>query len=163
MYDISYPGIVQWNKMVFEKLGYMVLAHHHHHDDATESYKQCIQRLIEAIEENQKLEGISANRLHDYSSMHSNLLILLKHCNKDFHFKPQSHNIKNNKEDNLKNNEEDNLDNQQNSESNGRNKDLYGGAKKLSSKKLSSKKLSSKKLSSKKLSKKASSKKSSKK
>jgi len=49
MYDISYPGIVNWNTHVMEKLGYMVLAYNHGHVDATESYKNCIRSLINAI------------------------------------------------------------------------------------------------------------------
>lgn len=84
MYDISYPGIVSWTKSVMEKLGYMVIAHNNGHSDATESYKECIKRLIEAIEENMKLKEISKERLDDYQKMHRNLKVLLKHCEKDF-------------------------------------------------------------------------------
>ena len=93
MYDISYPGIVHWNKMVFEKLGYMVLAFNHGHYDATESYKECISRLIEAIEENIE-KGVSNDRKSDYESMKNNLNILLEHCEKDFNLKNNNNNNK---------------------------------------------------------------------
>jgi len=84
MYDISYPGIVQWNKMVFEKLGYMVLAFDHGHYDSTECYKNCIEQLIKAIEENNDTQDNSKDRLNDYSTMKKNLLVLLNHVEKDF-------------------------------------------------------------------------------
>jgi hypothetical protein len=87
MYDISFPGIADWHKSLFEKLGYMVLAYKNHEYDTTESYKICIEHLMKAIEENMKLEGTSANRLHDYQSMHNNLKVLHHHAVKDFYVK----------------------------------------------------------------------------
>jgi hypothetical protein len=94
MYDISYPGIVQWNKMVFEKLGYMVLAFHHKHYDATESYKNCVENLKKAIKENMEKEGTSKDRLTDYGVMYRNINILLDHIEKDFKVNESNRNNK---------------------------------------------------------------------
>ena len=95
MYDISYPGIVQWNKMVFEKLGYMVLAFHHGHYDATESYKNCVKNLKKAIKENMEKEGTSQDRLTDYGVMYRNINILLDHIEKDFKVNESNRNLVN--------------------------------------------------------------------
>jgi hypothetical protein len=92
MYDISYPGIVCWQKSLFEKLGYMVIAHKNREYEATESYKRCIEHLMKAIEENMKLDGTSADRLHDYESMHNNLKVLHHHAVKDFYVKANRNN-----------------------------------------------------------------------
>lgn len=84
MYDISYPGIVNWNTHVMEKLGYMVLAYNHGHIDATESYKNCITNLIKAIGENMLVNGTSEDRMDDYHKMMRNLEILQQFCDKNF-------------------------------------------------------------------------------
>ena len=84
MYDISYPGIVNWNKHIMEKLGYMVLAYNHGHIDATESYKNCITNLIEAIRENMHINGTSEDRMDDYEKMTRNLEILQQFCERNF-------------------------------------------------------------------------------
>lgn len=84
MYDISYPGIINWNTHLMEKLGYMVLAYNHGHVDATESYKNCIKNLIEAIGENMLVDGTSDDRMDDYSKMTRNLEILQQFCYKNF-------------------------------------------------------------------------------
>ena len=97
MYDISYPGIVNWYKTVFEKLGYMVLAHKHHHYDETHSYKICIINLLKAIEENMSMNNISSDRKHDYEVMYRNVKILYHHAKKDFHKKHENNSNKNNK------------------------------------------------------------------
>jgi len=89
MYDVSYPGIVNWNRHVMEKLGYMVLEYNHNHIDATESYKNCIKNLIHAIDENINVNGTSNDRMDDYGKMKRNLEILQKFCESNFKLKKE--------------------------------------------------------------------------
>ena len=83
MYDITYNGLHHWSKSLFEKLGYMVLAHCHKHDEDTKCYIKNIKSLEKAIKE--KIETIHCeDKKNDLIILQRNVKLLLEHSEKDF-------------------------------------------------------------------------------
>ena len=93
MYDITFCGLNQWNKSLFEKLGWMVLAYNHGHYDVTDSYIVNIKNLHKAILEKMK-DVEDKDKKKDLIIMERNVKILLKHCDKDFNKKLQKKIVK---------------------------------------------------------------------
>ena len=80
----TYHAINKWYETVFEKLGWMVLAHKKGYTDKVHSYKLSLGRLKNAIET--KISKIhEVDRKNDLLILHKNLLVLIDHVHKDFH------------------------------------------------------------------------------
>ncbi len=86
MYDATYFGLHQWNKSLFEKLGWMILAFKHKHYDITDSYIINIKNLHKAIDEKIRFTEDKDTK-NDLMTMKRNVEILLEHCEKDFNKK----------------------------------------------------------------------------
>lgn len=100
MYDTTFFGLNQWNKQIFENLGWMILAHKHNHNDSTDAYIVNIRNLGKAIDEKiQQTEN--KDKKKDLNIMKKNLDILLKHCLKDFKKSNIKHQPKKNKASNV--------------------------------------------------------------
>jgi len=83
MYDVTYHGLHCWSKSLFEKLGWMVLAHSHGHNDETNCYIKNIKNLEKAIKE--KIEMIECeDKRNDLMILQRNVKLLLEHSEKDF-------------------------------------------------------------------------------
>ena len=81
--DYTYPGLVHWYQMMFERLGWMILAKDHGFNDKIVVYKKSIQRLKEGIEK--KLKEVENNdKGQDLEIMLRNVIILMKHVKKHF-------------------------------------------------------------------------------
>ncbi len=75
MYNVTYHGLHNWSKAMFEKLGWMVLAHAHGHQEIVETYLINIGHLMKAIEERKRnLE--EKNRKNDMDILMRNMDIL---------------------------------------------------------------------------------------
>ncbi len=83
MYDITFHGLNCWSKSLFEKLGYMVLAHHHGHNEDTKCYIKNIKSLEKAIKEKIPTT-ICEDKKNDLMILQRNVQILLYHAEKDF-------------------------------------------------------------------------------
>ena len=76
-------GINHWYEEMFEKLGWMVLAKHKGYTDKITTYKNSLMRLKQAIET--KIASVhETDRKNDLKILHSNLMVLINHANKDF-------------------------------------------------------------------------------
>lgn len=83
MYDVSYNGLFYWSKSLFEKLGWMVLAHNSGHIDITKCYIKNIKNLEKAILE--KIPKIKCeDKKDDLKILCKNVKVLLIHAEKDF-------------------------------------------------------------------------------
>ena len=79
----TYRQINKWYEAMFEKLGWMVLAKAKGYNDKVNSYKHSLHRLRQAIE--LKLEQIfEMDKIQDLQILHTNLMILIEHVNRDF-------------------------------------------------------------------------------
>ena len=97
MYNVTYHGLHNWSKAMFEKLGWMVLAHAHGHQEIIDTYLINISHLMKAIEERKKnLE--EKNRKNDMDILMRNMEVLQK-----FVKKTMVSNKSNNKFNNKKN------------------------------------------------------------
>ena len=83
MYDVTYNGLHCWSKSLFEKLGYMVMAHYHGHNEDTKCYIKNIKSLEKAILEKHK-NTVCEDKKNDLMVLHRNVMILLHHAEKDF-------------------------------------------------------------------------------
>ena len=81
--DATMHGLHQWYKEMFEKLGWMVLAHSRGMTDKIQTYLNSLQRLHMALE--QKIAKIhDADDKEDLTIMLKNVEELLSHSQKDF-------------------------------------------------------------------------------
>ena len=81
--DYTYPGLVQWYHAMFERLGWMILAKDHGFKDKIAAYKKSIHRLKEGLEK--KIRDVENNdKRQDLEIMLRNVVLLMKHADKDF-------------------------------------------------------------------------------
>lgn len=83
MYQVTYHGVHEWSKSIFEKLGWMVLAQAHKHESKIAEYKAGIEHLIDALEHLEK-ETQDTDRKRDLSVLKSNAVALQKHVIRAF-------------------------------------------------------------------------------
>ena len=76
-------GLHQWYEDMFEKLGWMLLAQRNGWTDKIMSYKNCINRLEDAIENRWK-QVKDKDTKQDLYIMLDNVKCLKKHVDKDF-------------------------------------------------------------------------------
>jgi len=80
--EVTMHGLHEWYEHKFEKLGWMILAKSHGHTEKVREYKHSLQMLKKAIEH--KMTHIhEMDRKQDLMIMHSNVMILIAHANKD--------------------------------------------------------------------------------
>jgi hypothetical protein len=81
--EITYTGIHEWYKSLFEKLGWMVLSKEHNIDDKVELYKDSLYRLKDCmIKKHKQIKDV--DKKEDLRIMLNNLEVLIKHVEKDF-------------------------------------------------------------------------------
>ena len=80
----SMKGLNDWHDHEFRHLGWMVLSKHNRVSDKVKAYKNSVNRLAKAVEQEMK-EPHSSDRLHDLKILHNNVKVLQKHVKKDFH------------------------------------------------------------------------------
>lgn len=80
--DVTYKGLHDWYKSVFEQLGWMVLAKENGMTDKISVYINSIYRIHMAIEQ---LIKTHPHKKVDLQIMKKNVKILLAHVQKDFH------------------------------------------------------------------------------
>lgn len=83
MYQVTYHGVHEWSKAVFEKLGWMVLAADHKHESKIQEYKKGIKHLIAALEQLVQ-ETHDIDRKHDLGVLKANAIALQKHVDSAF-------------------------------------------------------------------------------
>jgi hypothetical protein len=76
-------GVHEWYRMVFERLGYMVIAKAKGWNTKIAEYKRSITHLIKTIEQ-LKTEYEDRNRVHDMNVLLMNVKVLKTHVDKDF-------------------------------------------------------------------------------
>jgi predicted ATP-binding protein involved in virulence len=79
----SLKGLNDWHDHEFRHLGWMVLSKHNHVNDKVVAYKNSVNRLLKAIEQEIR-ECSSADKLHDLQILHDNVKVLKQHVKKDF-------------------------------------------------------------------------------
>lgn len=82
-YTGTYHGLYSWYKLKFEKLGWMLLAKHEGHTAKIKEYKEGINHLKNAIEE-KIAHTRDLDKKDDLKILHKNVMVLLKHVEKDF-------------------------------------------------------------------------------
>jgi hypothetical protein len=92
-YKVSYHGLHEWYKSMFEKLGWMVLAERDGREHKIMQYKEGVQHLREAIAE--KIgETVDIDKKNDLKILHYNVLCLIEHIAKYFGSMPSIERIK---------------------------------------------------------------------
>ena len=81
--ETTFKGLNRWYKSVFEKLGWMVLAHERGMTDKVKVYVNSVYRIHMAIDQKMK-KTEDKDRLEDLRVMKKNVQILLNHVQKDF-------------------------------------------------------------------------------
>ena len=81
--ETTFKGLNRWYKSVFEKLGWMVLAHERGMTDKVKVYVNSVYRIHMAIDQKMK-KTEDKDRLEDLRVMKKNVQILLVHVQKDF-------------------------------------------------------------------------------
>lgn len=80
--DSTFHGLHNWQKHVFEHLGWMILAKHRGMVDKTATYLNSIRRLKMALE--RKIKNThDHDRKEDLRILHHNVCILCKHAEHD--------------------------------------------------------------------------------
>ena len=79
----TFRGLQDWHKVMFEKLGYMVIAKAKGYDYKIATYKKGLKHLKESIEHVMR-EYTNVNTKHDLKVLHMHLMVLIDHVNKDF-------------------------------------------------------------------------------
>ena len=80
--DVTYKGLQKWYVSMFEQLGWMVLSKAKGMSYKLPTYKTSLQKLKCAIEK--KISYINdIDKKKDLEIMHENLIILIKHAEKD--------------------------------------------------------------------------------
>ena len=80
---VTIQGLHKWYELMFEKLGWIILAEHRGYTDKTTHYKKSLQHLKSEIES--KIEQmVDQDTKTDLKIMHHNLDVLIEHANKDF-------------------------------------------------------------------------------
>jgi len=82
--DATYQGIHNWYKVMFEKLGWMILAKEHGMTDRILSYRLSLERLKTSIEHKHK-HMRDKDRKEDLGILLKNVHVLMEHVEKDFH------------------------------------------------------------------------------
>jgi len=81
--DVNFYGLHKWYKHAFKHLGWMILAHNHGMNDKIEQYMKNIEHLKVQLELKLK-EVKDVDKKRDIKIMLDDLIILIKHCKKDF-------------------------------------------------------------------------------
>lgn len=81
--EATYHGLHEWFKHMFEHLGWMLLARKRGHMEKVEVYKQSLMRLKADLEQRIKFMK-DTDRKQDLRILHSDLMVLIEHTNKDF-------------------------------------------------------------------------------
>jgi len=71
-YNVTFHGLHEWHKHMFEKLGWMVLAKKHGYSDKVKSYINGCKRLKEALEQEVKNDKRPENDKEDLLVLHRN-------------------------------------------------------------------------------------------
>ena len=82
-YKVSYHGLHEWYKAMFEKLGWMVLAERDGRKHKIMQYKEGVQHLREAIAEKIE-ETTDLDKKNDLKILHYNVECLITHISKYF-------------------------------------------------------------------------------
>lgn len=77
----SIKGLYDWHDHEFRHLGWMVLSKHNGVNDKVKVYKNSVNRLLKAIEQEMR-EYHNDDKLHDLKILHSNVMVLKKQANK---------------------------------------------------------------------------------
>lgn len=84
MHEITFHGLHNWGKSLFENLGWMVLVKEHKNNPIKiKAYKESIKQYIIHLNEYKKITNDS-DKKHDLDALIANATILQKHVNKDF-------------------------------------------------------------------------------
>jgi hypothetical protein len=86
-YKVSFHGLHEWYKSMFEKLGWMVLAERDGREHKIMQYKEGVQHLREAIAEKIE-ETTDLDKKNDLKILHYNVEFLIKHISKEFGLMP---------------------------------------------------------------------------
>jgi len=81
--DVTFNGLHEWHKNMFEHLGWMVLAKSHGMTDKIAVYKTSLIRLKHSLEEKIKSTR-EKDRKDDLYVLHMNVSTLIEHAEKDF-------------------------------------------------------------------------------
>ena len=82
-YDITIHGIYKMYTLLFEKLGWMILAQSRKEKDRIKIYTKSIKQLLNLIEKKKELIKNKDDK-SDLSILYNNLFLLKKHSEKDF-------------------------------------------------------------------------------
>lgn len=82
-YDITIHGIYKMYTLLFEKLGWMILADNRKEKDRTKIYTKSIKQLLHLIDKKQKLIKNKDDQI-DLGILSKNLLLLKEHAEEDF-------------------------------------------------------------------------------
>ena len=83
MPQATFRSLEHWYKEEFEKMGWMILAHNYGMTEKIKNYKHSLDHLKTHLE--MKLEDLEdPDKKKDVKIMWDNLMILIKHVNKDF-------------------------------------------------------------------------------
>ena len=80
-YNVTFHGLKKWSAALFEKYGWMLIAKRDKYQYKISSYKQCIQHIINAIEERVKFTSCP-ERLLDLHIMLKNVKTLHSNAQK---------------------------------------------------------------------------------
>jgi hypothetical protein len=80
----TFMGLQHWLVHMYERLGWMVLAHSRGYDDKVSSYKKSVGRLEKEIQIKMN-EVNSPDHRKDLQIMMEEVMVLKKHVKKDFH------------------------------------------------------------------------------
>jgi hypothetical protein len=84
MHKVTFHGLHQWGKYLFENLGWMVLMKEHNHNPMKiEAYVESINQYIIHLNEYKKITR-DTDKKHDLNALIANAKILQKHVKKDF-------------------------------------------------------------------------------
>lgn len=82
-YDVTMFGIHKWYKAMFEKLGWMIIAHSHKDNEKIQFYLSSLLKLYKVIQKKSKTYH-DEDRRKDAEIMMKNLAVLISHVKNDF-------------------------------------------------------------------------------
>ena len=83
MHQATFRHLEHWYKEEFEKAGWMILAHNYGMTEKITTYKHGLENLKTHLE--MKLKDLKdVDKKKDVKIMWDNLMVLIKHINKDF-------------------------------------------------------------------------------
>jgi hypothetical protein len=81
--EMTFVALNKWYEMEFQKLGWMILAKDKGMNEKIDNYKMCLEHLHQSLKN--KIKDVNdIDKKHDLKLMCHNIVLLIKHVNKDF-------------------------------------------------------------------------------